>query len=316
MYAIKTKGLKKQYKHGLLALQDMNIEVKQGEIFTLLGKNGAGKSTLIKILTTYLQPDEGSAVILGKDVIKEAAAIRSRIACVAQQISIDMHLSLKENMMFQSKLYHIPKKESFKRMKRLIETMGLEAYADYPPASYSGGMKRRLDIALNMMSNPEILFLDEPTAGMDVTSRNAMWDMIMKIQSHFHTTIFLTTHDLTEAERLSDTICIIKDGKEMIQGTPYELKDYMKQQSLCLSFPTEETAQKQMKQISMLYPHNRISLNKECMIIHSLSSDFDFSQCMHSLLEMKLPLTGAQLIQPSLEDVFIDITQKNLEEQL
>ena len=177
------------------------MSVKRGEIFSLLGQNGAGKSTLIKVLTTYLHPTSGKIFMFGKDIDHEAAEIRSEIGCVAQKTSIDTHLSLTENMHFQGKLYKIPKQDAKKRMEKLIDCFGLENYLQYPVASYSGGIKRRLDIALNLMSNPKALFLDEPTVGMDIQSRMAMWDMVRKIRTDFGTTIFLTTHYLEEADQ-------------------------------------------------------------------------------------------------------------------
>lgn len=196
MTAIRVNDLVKKYKNGVQALDGLTLTVNEGEIFSLLGPNGAGKSTLIHVLTTFLRPTSGSAILLGKDVAQEAAAIRTQIACVAQRTSIDSHLSLTENMMFQSKLYRAPKPEAQKRLKTLISCFGLEQYLRYPVSSYSGGVKRRLDIALNMMSNPKVLFLDEPTVGMDIQSRMAMWGMMKKIKNEFGTTIFLTTHYL------------------------------------------------------------------------------------------------------------------------
>ena len=214
MYAIQIKNVVKEYKNGVQALSGLNLTVKQGELFSLLGQNGAGKSTLIRILTTYLKPTSGHIMMFGKDIEKEATTIRTEIACVSQQTSIDTYLSLEENMIFQSRLYKIPKSEAFDRMEKLIVAFGLEQYRKYPVSSYSGGVKRRLDIALNMMAKPKLLFLDEPTVGMDIQSRRLMWEMINKIRTDFGTTVFLTTHYLEEADNLSDTICIMKDGKE------------------------------------------------------------------------------------------------------
>lgn len=244
MYAIEAQNVVKQYKNGVQALNGLNISVKAGKIFSLLGQNGAGKSTLIKILTTYLKPTSGKLTMLGKDVAEQADKVRCEIACVAQQTSIDTHLSLEENMMFQSCLYKIPKAEAKKKMETLIANFSLKQYRKYPVSSYSGGVKRRLDIALNMMTNPRILFLDEPTVGMDIQSRMSMWDMIRKIRDDFGTTIFLTTHYLEEADNLSDTVCIMKDGKDVIQGTPLELRSFIRQDSLQIQFATKSEVQK------------------------------------------------------------------------
>ena len=184
MYAIQTQNTVKKYKNGVQALNGINISVKTGEIFSLLGQNGAGKSTLIKILTTYLKPTSGKVIMFDQDIHNQTDVVRSTIACVAQQTSIDTHLSLEENMMFQSRLYKIPKAKAKEKIEELIRDFELEQYRNYPVSSYSGGVKRRLDIALNMMSNPKILFLDEPTVGMDIQSRMRMWDMLLKIRDH------------------------------------------------------------------------------------------------------------------------------------
>ncbi len=258
MYAIETENIIKQYKNGIQALSGLSLSVKCGEIFSLLGENGAGKSTLIRILTTYLRPTSGGAVMLGKNIYTDAAWIRSKIACVAQQTSIDTHLSLEENMLFQSRLYRIPKAEARKRMEKLISGFGLERYRKYPVSSYSGGVKRRLDIALNMMPEPQILFLDEPTVGMDIQSRNSMWEMMRQIRDDFGTTIFLTTHYLEEADNLSNRICIMKDGKAVKQGTPAELRSLLRE--------------------NMTERHNSFQ--------------------------------GIEIAQPTLEDVFLRLTQK------
>ena len=241
MYAIQIENVIKEYKNGVQALSGLNLSVKQGELFSLLGQNGAGKSTLIRILTTYLKPTSGNIMMFGKDIEKEAAAIRAEIACVSQQTSIDTYLSLEENMLFQSRLYKIPKAEALDRMEKLITVFGLQQYRKYPVSSYSGGVKRRLDIALNMMTNPKLLFLDEPTVGMDIQSRQLMWEMISQIRNDFGTTVFLTTHYLEEADNLSDTICIMKEGKEVIQGTPLELRAYLRQDTVQIHFPNSST---------------------------------------------------------------------------
>ncbi|TEB11979.1 Daunorubicin/doxorubicin resistance ATP-binding protein DrrA [Pelotomaculum propionicicum] len=174
------------FKNGVRALNGLSLSVKQGEIFSLLGPNGAGKSSLINILTTCYAPTSGTVTMLGKDLYKEPAYIRSKIACVAQTVSIDTHLSLLENMMFQSRLYRVDNATARKRINTLIDSFGLSQYLHYPVASYSGGVKRRLDIAMNMVSYPQILFLDEPTVGMDISSRKAMWEIVRKVRDDFY----------------------------------------------------------------------------------------------------------------------------------
>jgi ABC-2 type transport system ATP-binding protein len=308
MSVIKVNNLVKQYKNGVRALDYLNLSVKSGEVFSLLGQNGAGKSTLIHILTTYLRPTSGDITVLEKDLYLEAVFIRSGIACAAQRISIDTHLSLTENMMFQSRLYKVAAAEAKQRMRNLIDCFGLERYMKYPVSSYSGGIARRLDIALNMMSNPKILFLDEPTTGMDIQSRMAMWDMLKKIKVEFGTTIFMTTHYLEEADRLSDTICIMKNGREVMQGTPNSLRDYLQQDMLKISFETKEAAKSVFKKLKCFYPLQASDLRDNKIATNSKNSRKDFLTINHWLLEQDICFTGIEIIKPSLDDVFIRLT--------
>lgn len=308
MTAICVEALEKTYRNGVQALKGLYLSVQTGEVFTLLGENGAGKSTLINTLTTYLRPTSGNARMLGKDLYKNTAEIRAEIACVAQRTSIDMHLSLTENMMFQSKLYKIPKTEAIDRMKSLISSFGLERYMNYPVSSYSGGVKRRLDIALNMMSNPKILFLDEPTVGMDIQSRLAMWDMMKKIRSDFGTTIFLTTHYLEEADQLSDNICIMKDGKEIIQGTPLALREYLRQDMLQINFATKEQAKEYTSILSQCLNIKNAEVRENQIVFNVDNGLVAFEHANRFLLDNQIIFTGIAIIKPTLEDVFIRLT--------
>ncbi len=308
MVAICVENLVKKYKNGIQALNGLSLSVNKGEILALLGQNGAGKSTLINILTTYLRPTSGSVDMFGKDIHREAATIRTLISCVAQRTSIDMHLSLKENMMFQSKLYKVPKTEAQKRMETLISCFGLDRYLKYPVSSYSGGTKRRLDIALNMMSNPKVLFLDEPTVGMDIQSRMAMWDMMKKIREDFGSTIFLTTHYLEEADQLSDTICIIKNGKEILQGTPYTLRKYLRQDMLKISFASKEEAHNCFLPLKNIIALDESDLRQDKIITRINNGHSDLEIANRWLLAHDIPFIGIEIVQPTLEDVFLKLT--------
>lgn len=224
MDAIVVSGVEKKYQNGVRALAGLSLTVRAGEIFSLLGPNGAGKSTLIHILTGRLPYTSGSVRIFGREICKERDVLRKKTACVHQQISLDDCLSVEENLLFHGYLYKIPKTEVKRRTEWLLEEFGLYRYRTYPAAACSGGVKRKLDIALRMMTEPEILFLDEPTVGLDEKSRTELWAMIRKMREKLGTCVFLTTHYLEEAERLSDRICIMKRGKEVVQGTPRDLK--------------------------------------------------------------------------------------------
>lgn len=310
MYAIDVQNVSKMYKNGVQALSNLNIQVKVGEIYSLLGENGAGKSTLIKILTTYLSQSSGTINVLGKNIQQNPSFIRSQIACVSQRISIDTHLLLQENMMFQAELYKIPKLEAKKRMAKLIKDFELAAYLDYPVLSYSGGIKRRLDIAMNMITNPKILFLDEPTVGMDIQSRKIMWDMIKKIRDEFGTTIFLTTHYLEEADNLSDTVCIMKDGKEVIQGSPLELKKYLQQNIIEIKFASSSEA----KEMFRLLENNRhikcVDIKKSIITITVKDVIETFKKLIMYLIDNEISFCGIDIVQPTLENVFLQLTKK------
>lgn len=315
MLAIEIDNLVKQYKNGVKALDNLNLEVNSGEIFSLLGPNGAGKSSLINILTTYYKPTSGNVTMLGKDLCKEPAWIRTQIACVAQQISIDAHLSLMENMIFQSRMYKVDAKVAKERINSLIDRFELSGYLKYPVASYSGGVKRRLDIAMNMVSMPKILFLDEPTVGMDAMSRKAMWKMLLKIRDEYKTTIFLTTHYLEEADQLSETICIMKDGKEIVQGTPSSLRSYTRQNMLRIAFSSVEETKKYIDDLD----------NMECIKFTDVRSNSVFAGVDDSrtafatmnkwLLDHHVEFDAIEIVKPSLEDVFLSLTdlEKNRE---
>jgi len=317
MYAIEVEKLVKEYSNGVRALNSLNLKVKKGEIFSLLGPNGAGKSTLINILTTFYKPTSGKAFIFGKNIYSEPQFIRSQIACVAQNISIDLHLSLMENMIFQSRLYKVKKEIAVKRIETLIKSFDLSSYLKYPVSSYSGGVKRRLDIAMNMVSNPKILFLDEPTVGMDIESRKSMWNMLLKIKEKFQTTIFLTTHYLEEAEHLSDTICIMKKGREIVQGNNMELRNYTQQNLIKIKFLNSET----VKKISDYFKYknfiNFMNIHKKEVTVNVKNIKKSFTTINEYLLKNGLEFESIEILKPCLEDVFISFINsgKNMKEE-
>lgn len=317
MLAIEIDKLVKQYKNGVRALDDLSLKVNSGEIFSLLGPNGAGKSSLINILTTYYKPTSGNVNILGKDLCKEPAWVRTQIACVAQHISIDAHLSLMENMKFQSRLYKVDPQVAKERIKSLIDSFELSGYMDYPTASYSGGVKRRLDIAMNMASMPKILFLDEPTVGMDAQSRKAMWKMLLKIRDEFKTTIFLTTHYLEEADQLSDTICIMKDGKELVQGTRESLRSYTRQNILRIGFTNAKVIEKYKNNLESIGFIEFADIRDNSVFVGVDDSKEAFPVVNKWLLDNHVEFDAIEIVKPSLEDVFLALTNssENIEEE-
>ncbi|WP_315118253.1 ABC transporter ATP-binding protein [uncultured Clostridium sp.] len=309
MLAMEVNKLVKEYKNGVKALDELNLKVNCGEIFSLLGPNGAGKSSLINILTTFYKPTSGNVTMLGKDLCKNPAWVRTQIACVAQRISIDEHLSLMENMIFQSRLYKVDNTTAKSRISDLIDSFGLSQYLKYPVASYSGGVKRRLDIAMNMVSYPQILFLDEPTVGMDIGSRKAMWEIIGKIRDDFNTTIFLTTHYLEEADQLSDTICIMKEGRELVQGKPSDLRQYTRQNILRIGFSNIDKTKKCATLLTKANMFSSISIRENSVFINVDDDRTIFENTNKWLLENNIPFEAIEIVQPSLEDIFLKLTE-------
>ncbi len=230
---IETRELTKRFGD-LTAVDKFSITVKDGEIFGLLGPNGAGKSTVIKMLTTLLPPTSGSAHVSGMDVTRKSGAVRSLIGYVPQLISADGNLTGYENLLIFAKLYSIRPSEREKLVRGALEFMGLTAAADKIARTYSGGMIRRLEIAQSTLHSPRLLFLDEPTIGLDPSARHAVWEHIVRLCTENHTTIFLTTHLMEEADSLCSRVAIMHHGNTVALGSPADLKASLGRESATL----------------------------------------------------------------------------------
>jgi ABC-2 type transport system ATP-binding protein len=220
---IATQGLTRVY-NTLTAVDHLDLSVQEGEIFGLLGPNGAGKTTTIKMLTTLLPPSGGHATVVGFDIQKQAAQVRRQIGYVPQMISADGTLSGYENLLIFAKLYDLPRRERNARVRQALNFMGLAEAGDKLVRQYSGGMIRRLEIAQSMLHRPRMLFLDEPTVGLDPAARRMVWDHIRLLVQDYETTILVTTHLMEEAEELCQRVAIMHLGKVVAMGTPVELK--------------------------------------------------------------------------------------------
>lgn len=221
-HAIVARGLAKRFGD-LVALVDVSFEVATGEVFGLLGPNGAGKTTLVRILTTVLRPDGGGATVAGADLLEEPALVRSRIGLAGQFAAVDPRLSARENLEMVGRLCHLGRRRARQRASALLEAFGLAAAADRPLRTYSGGMRRRLDLAAALVAEPPVLFLDEPTTGLDPESRLALWSIVAELASE-GTTVLLTTQYLEEADRLAHRLVIVDRGAIVAEGTPASLK--------------------------------------------------------------------------------------------
>src|SRR3954467_12009450 len=221
---IEANGLVREFKGSVRAVDGIDLEVRPGEIYGFLGPNGAGKSTTVHMLTTLLPPTAGSATVAGFDVVKQGASVRDAIGAALQEAALDPNLTAREHMRLQGALHGMPKAERTKRGDELIERVGLADAADRKVGGYSGGMKRRLDLALALLHGPRVLFLDEPTTGLDIQSGSALWDGVARPSRDEGMTVFLTTQYLEEADQLADHLGIIDHGKIVAAGTPDALK--------------------------------------------------------------------------------------------
>ena len=220
--AVQTFDLTKRFGD-FKAVDHVNLEIGS-EVFGLLGPNGAGKTTLVRMLTTVLTPSEGTAMVAGADILRDPGKVRERIGVVPQALTLDVELTAYENMDYYAQYYHMPRQLRQKRISELLEVVGLTERSNNLVSSFSGGMKRRLEIVRSLIHNPEILFLDEPTTGLDPQGRAAIWDHLVKIHREEGITLVITTHYMDEAQGLCDRLAIVDQGKIVALGTPLELK--------------------------------------------------------------------------------------------
>ena len=315
-YMIETKNLTKKFED-LVAVDHINLEIKKGEIFGLLGPNGAGKTTTIHMLTTLLRPTEGTALVAGYDIRKNPEKVREKIGIVFQDVTVDRNLTGYENMWLHGKLYHIPKSELKGLIKELLEFVELDQWANVILRKYSGGMLRRLEIARGLLHHPEILFLDEPTLGLDPHSRAHIWEYILRVKKEKNMTILLTTHYMDEAERLCDRIAIIDHGKIIALGTPDELKSMVGGDVIYI---TIERSDHRMKVLAEKIVESGISKNIKpvspgvlAITVNNVSEKipliFDVAQ------NNDIKIREVRYTRPTLDDVFLRLTGRKLRDE-
>jgi len=225
--AISTENLTKRFSKEVLAVDSINLSIPTNTIYALLGPNGAGKTTTISMLTTLIKPTSGKAQVAGLDVVQQADKVRQQIGVTFQEIVLDPDLTGRESLDFHARLYGIGKAERLAKIEELLNLVELEEAADRRTNTYSGGMKRRLELARGLITNPAVLFLDEPTQGLDPQNRANIWEYIRTLKTNTNMTLLLTTHYMDEAEALADWVGIIDHGKIMVEGSPRELIDQM-----------------------------------------------------------------------------------------
>lgn len=303
--AISVNGLEKSFKN-LGVLKEINLTVKKGSIFALLGSNGAGKTTTIKILTTLLKPDKGSAQICGFDVVRQPEQVREEISLTGQFAAVDDVLTGRENIRMIGKLRHLS--DTNKRTGELLERFQLSDAADRRVGTYSGGMRRRLDLAMSLIGNPSVIFLDEPTTGLDPQGRTAMWQIIKDL-AHSGITVFLTTQYLDEADQLADHIAILNEGKIVAEGTAAELKKQLPHGHIELGFRDV----KEVHSARNLLEEYKASPNEESQTL-TITTDGSLKQMTDILNRLEYAgIAVAEFSQkvPTLEDVFLSIVGEN-----
>ncbi len=311
MAIIETHDLTRKFGN-LIAVDHVSFSIKEEEIFGFLGPNGAGKTTTINMLTTLLRSNEGSATVAGFDVVKEADKVRRVIGLVPQDLTVDEDLTGTENMLLQARLYHVPMSKAKPRINEVLGLLGLTEAANRKVETYSGGMRKRLELGTGLIHYPKVLFLDEPTLGLDVQTRVAMWDYIRKLRDEQKITIFLTTHYMEEADVLSDRIAIIDHGKIIARGTPHELKEslggdiieitpYKKNQDI-KDLLTSLPAVKEMKDTGDVY---RLKV---------INGEETLPKIMEKICENNIKIRKVSLIEPTLDQVFLEYTGRTIRE--
>jgi ABC-2 type transport system ATP-binding protein len=307
--AIVVEGLTKRFGE-VEALDGVDLEVQRGTVFGLLGPNGAGKTTAIRVLTTIIPPDVGSARILGFDVVRDAEKVRLRIGLAGQFAAIDPLLTGRENLRLIGKVAQMPTAHIMPRAAELLERFELSSAADRPARTYSGGMRRRLDIAAALMARPPVLFLDEPTTGLDLHSRNALWAMIKELVAE-GTTLLLTTQYLEEADRLAERLAVIDEGRVIAEGTPTDLKANLGRSVIELSMSDERDAFRATGELRRLGDAEQEGLT--IRIPGAVAGGA--MEVLRVLDAAGLEAETLMVREPSLDDVFIQLTGHKAERE-
>ena len=309
MAAIEVRGLERRYSEDVLAVAGIDLEVAEGEIYAFLGPNGAGKTTTVRMLTTLLAPTGGTATVAGFDVVKDAPNVRRSIGVALQEAALDPLMTGRELMHLQATLHGLPGPEAKRRGDALLHRVGLADAADRRVGTYSGGMRRRLDLGAALVHDPKVLFLDEPTTGLDPVSRIAIWDEVSRLNDE-GTTVFLTTQYLEEADQLADRVGIIDDGKMAAEGTPTELKAQVGNAHLEVVIADGRSVD---AEIVMARFGDPMPARDGTLMVGLRGGAADVAPIVRALDDEGLCLQSLNLVQPTLDDVFVEKTGRHLE---
>jgi ABC-2 type transport system ATP-binding protein len=309
--AIAARSLRRTFKGGIEAVRDIDLTVSAGEVFGFLGPNGAGKTTTVRMLCTLLPPTAGSATVAGLDVVRDAAEVRRRIGVALQEIGLDPVQTGRELLELQCGLYGITGQQGRTRTNELLELVGLTEAADRRTKTYSGGMKRRLDLASALVHSPEVLFLDEPTTGLDPASRLAIWDEVRRIKAS-GATVFLTTQYLEEADKLCDRVAIIDNGRIVAEGTPSQLKAEMGHDVVSVSLEGADVAATEAA-LSGLAGLERVVPEPDGLALYVEDGPSSIAEIVRRLERDQIRPGAISVSRPSLDDVFLKATGRRLE---
>lgn len=311
MTIIQTNHLTKTF-NDFTAVNDISFSVKEGEIFGFLGPNGAGKTTTIKMLTTLLRPTRGKATIDGADIITQRDKVRKSIGVVFQEPALDIELTGQENLDYHARMYGIRKEKRKQRIHEVLELVDLTEKQDVLVKTYSGGMKRRLEIARGLMHNPTVLFLDEPTLGLDAQTRRAIWAYIRKMNKEYHTTIFLTTHYMDEADFLCDRVAIIDKGNILVLDNIQTLKNLVGNDIITLSSSDNK------KIITNLIKNNWVKnheINDDIIKLGVEKGDEKIPLIIEQAQSQGIQVRSISVRKPTLDDVFLHYTGRSIRQQ-
>jgi len=311
--AVRVEGLEKSFGE-TRALAGVDLQIPEGTVLGLLGPNGAGKTTAVRVLSTLLAPDAGRAEVFGRDVVTQPADVRTLIGLAGQYAAVDELLSGRQNLRMVGRLYHLPDREMRARAEQLLERFDLVAAADRSVKTYSGGMRRRLDLAASLLNRPRLLYLDEPTTGLDPRSRVDLWQMINALVED-GTTLLLTTQYLEEADRLADQIAVIDQGKVIARGTADELKSSIGGQVVEVRVTETEDVDRAVKALSSIGQADAVRTDDHTATVAADRGVAAVADAADVLRRDQIEVTDLALRRPTLDDVFLDITGRMAEEE-
>jgi ABC-2 type transport system ATP-binding protein len=315
LHAIEVNSLTKKFGD-FKAIDNISVQVEEGEIFGFLGPNGAGKSTTMMILTTLLKPTSGNVLVGGYDVMLNAKKVREKIGYVQQEISVDEFLTGRENLYLHARINQIPSNLIKSRIDDVLELVELGEKKDQAALTYSGGMRKRLDIANGLLSRPSVLFLDEPTVGLDIQTRRKIWGYIKKIRKDFGMTIFISTHYMEEADKLCDRIGIIDHGKIQIVDTPKSMKSAIGNEIISFNLVDGKANQDALiEQINKIEFVKEVKIKQDLITVFSTKSNEVIPKIFQESINLEMRIRSLTLKQPTLDDVFISYTGHDLRDE-